>query len=218
MKTLVAVLVVSGFMCASAPLVAEEAAANSTPEVSEKVAANAALKGRFNSSRQHHILLQVMQSSVTVNNATLSNVSSKVAIDFFTSRNLAVELGYFSMQTSAGTTLLSGLEASTKWYPFSPGTESFLYRDDITIRSFANMGFYGGIGYRLRTFYLGERQLGVSGFGLTTGYDWNFGRAFTSSFLQALFFNAEVAYDNLSSTNETRLSVLSFALGLGARL
>lgn len=178
--------------------------------------ARAVASARIATSRDVHLSLQGMGSTLRVAGASVSNFATKATLDYFVHPNVALGGAYCSMQTSTGATLLGGFEASVKWYPIYPGTEMRYVRDDLSIRAFSNFSPYALVGYRLRTLYFETSQISVGGLGYAAGFDWYPGRIYLkSAWAQPLFLNGEAAFDMLSSTKNTAATVVSFAAGIG---
>jgi len=176
----------------------------------------AQLTAEYSESYRSQFLLQGAQATLKIKDQDISGQAFRPAFDYFLTKKIAAQVGYFNMPSSKdGSSLLYGFDIGLKIYPFSPAAETTTVVDGVRFKSWSAWSHYFLIAYRSRTLSLSSSQVGYGGFGLAYGVNWHLERIKFIPLGHRYFINAEAGLDTLAAVSGSDIQATIFSLGLG---
>lgn len=166
-------------------------------------------------SLEREVVGQASMSTIQFGETVISGLGMHGQAGLFVTKKVSLHAGYFSMADSTGATVLSGFDASLRWYIFSPGSSIRLEGDGKSIYRYSNFTHYALVSYRMRQLYTEETTPQFSGFSLGYGFNWFLGRSLNWSLIDKVFANFEVDAGNLSEPLGTKSQVANVTFGIG---
>lgn len=169
-------------------------------------------------SYKNQVNSSIVYTQIDSDQIVIDGPAFRVDFDAFLTPKLAFEVGYFNLNTSTGTTLLSGFEVASKWYPFSIGSEVSVSGDGVSIDASTLWNQYVLLGYRFRDLNYSGKRTSYSGFGYGAGVNWFVGKHLTFVPWSSVYLNFELSKDQLSTDLGKRLNAVNVLAGLGILL
>lgn len=166
----------------------------------------------------HHVLVHGVYTNLTTDKVAVSGPAVHGALNYFLSRNVALEAGYFTMNDATGSTLLSGFDGSVKWYLLSPGSEITINGNGMKLHSYSTWTHYVLGGFMQRQFGIEAAAIPYSGLAFGYGFNWHIGKQFASKMARQVYLSLQGSRESLSSQTKEKISVTNVALGVGTIL
>lgn len=174
-----------------------------------------ALEFGIERSLEREVVGQASMSTIQFGETVISGLGMHAQAGLFVTKKVSFHAGYFSMADATGSTVLSGFDATMRWFLFSPGSSVRLEGDGKSIYRYSSITHYALVSYRLRQLYTEETTPQFSGFSVGYGMNWFLGRTFSWSLLDKFFANIEIDAGKLSEPLGTESQVANVTFGMG---
>ena len=136
----------------------------------------------FNVAHKIHLMAHLGIVSIDLDGVGFSETGIKPNIHFFPSKNFALNIGYFTVVSTDGSSNFNGFDFGFRYYLFGAGTSLRSRSQGLTLTSHPKWTYYLGAAWFIRELRFNTANLTFSGFGFSAGTEYHISKAYFLGF------------------------------------